>query len=97
MGSIVAEMTISYLYFKNCNGFLGVKQVLMCSYKRLIAGTVMFFLVRAVSHCGLSGLELLMFELITGATTYFIILVILKDNMLYEAYLMIKERMLKHG
>lgn len=97
IGSIVAELTISIMYFRNCNGYLNIYQVLKCGYKKLFAGMVMLAFVKLVSRCGLSGIILVEAEVITGASVYFLILYILKDEMLKEAFSMIKGTVFKHG
>lgn len=97
IGSNVAELTISALYLKNCNGYLNISQVLNCSYKRLIAGMTMIVIVKTVSWSSLSGLALLICEVMTGAVVYFFVLFVLKDNMLKDALLLLKEKVKKNG
>lgn len=97
IGSIIAEFTISVMYFKNCSGYLKVSQVFKCSYKRLIAGIIMIVVVKFVSQLQLSSLLLLLCEVIVGAIVYFVTLYIMKDSMLKDAFLMVKEKVSKNG
>ena len=97
VGSIIAELTISVMYFKNCRGYLKVSQVLKCSYKRLIAGIIMVIAVKFVGELHLSNLLLLLCEVIAGGIVYFSVLFILKDSMLKNAFFMVKEKVCKNG
>lgn len=97
IGSIIAELTISVLYFKNCNGYLRIKQVVECSYKRLIAGIVMVIAVKMISAIQLSGVVLSICEVIVGTAAYFMTLILMRDGMLKEAFLMIKEKVQRNG
>ena len=97
IGSIIAELTISVLYFRNCSGYLKASQVLKCSYKRLIAGIVMVAAVKMLRIIATESVVLLMLEIAVGAITYFAMLLIMKDGMLKEAFIMLKRRVTKHG
>ena len=82
VGSIVAELAITLLNIKNCNGYLTVKQMVFCSYKRLFAGVIMLGAVKPISNCGLTGILLLTIEVIVGAIVYFVCLYDINDKML---------------
>ncbi len=43
--SVVAELSITFLYVKNCNGFMKLGNLLRCMYKKIVAGLLMFFVV----------------------------------------------------
>ena len=96
IGSIIAEMTITILYYVNCNGYLNFKALLKCCYKRLCAGIFMLIVVKFVSHCGLIGIYLLLTEIIVGAVVYFLCLGLLKDEFVEDAFLMLKRRVHKN-
>lgn len=97
IGSIIAELTISVLYFLNCDKYLTMMQILKCSYKRLVAGIIMIIAVKAIGTCILDRVLLVVVEIVTGALVYFICLFILKDVMIKEAFLMIKRKVKKNG
>lgn len=97
IGSIIAELTITFLYFKNCSGFLTIKQVLQCTHKRIVAGLVMVMIVKMIRHIGLNGITLLVCEILIGAFVYFLMLCILRDSMLKEAFIMVKRKVHRNG
>lgn len=97
VGSLIAELVISVLYLVNCSGFLSVKQIVIYSYKRIIAGTVMFVVVRVVSNCMLNNICLLGVEIVVGITIYVVCLFVLKDDMLFYFLSVLMERIRKDG
>lgn len=97
IGSIIAELTITILYLKNCGDYLKISQVIRCSYKRLIAGALMIAIVKLVSLLKLSNIMLLILEVGVGALVYVVMLIIMRDEMIKEAFLMIKGKVSKNG
>lgn len=98
IGSIVAESTISVLYFKNCNGFLSILQVLKSSYKRLFAGGCMLLtieIIRNICVNKLHGICMLLIEILVGGMIYFATLIMTKDNTLYEIFSVINVKITK--
>lgn len=79
--SVLAEGFISFLYVKNCNGFMRFLEILRLSYKKLIAGFIMFCLILGVDRClHVEKLLLLICQVMLGIFTYFIVLMIEKDD-----------------
>lgn len=92
IASIVAELTITVLYMANCNGYLTVKNILERSYKRLVSGAVMCILIMIMGiKLPVAPIPCLLIQIISGVGIYLLILVVLKDKILYELWgIMIK-------
>ena len=90
--SIAAEFYITILYMKNCGGILTVKQLKKFSVKRIAAGIVMAATLRLFSRLAISGMLLLMIQLTAGVIIYGLILILLKDNLVFE----LKGMLIKH-
>lgn len=95
IGSIIAELTISALYFLHCDGYLTIKQVSRCSYKRIISGIIMFIVIRSISSCSMTGILALIIELVIGALVYFVSLLLLKDVMIKDIFFVLQRKVLK--
>ena len=85
IASLIAELVITTLYLKNCCGYLSVRNLFTFSWKKLIAGCIMAILVMCIgsSLCN-SELFALVTQVFSGVFIYFLILILLKDNMAYE-------------
>ena len=98
IGSIVAELTITILYFKNCSGYITTKQIFNYSYRRLLAGVIMILTVKLIGTCNkIPGILLLICEVIGGTTIYFTSLYLMRDTMLEEIVLLIKKKAKNNG
>lgn len=85
IASIIAEGTITVLYVRNCKGYLTVKTILACAWKRLLAGVAMCALVMAVGRLHIeSSILKLMLQILTGGCFYVAVLYLAKDEMLKE-------------
>ena len=84
VGTIIAEMSISFLYLKNCNGFLTLAQVWKNSYKRIIAGLIMLIFINLIRKILSYSIFYLIIEICSGAIVYFLILVLLRDSLVIE-------------
>ena len=79
--SVLAEGCISFLYVRNCNGFMRFMEILSLMYKKLIAGFIMFCLILGLDrYLHVEKLLLLICQVILGIFTYFIVLMIEKDD-----------------
>ena len=85
IASIIAEGTITTLYVRNCKGYLTVKTILECAWKRLLAGLAMCALVMAVGKLDIENSVLkLILQIISGGCFYVAVLYAAKDEMLKE-------------
>ena len=96
IGSIIAEMSISFLYLKNCNGFLTLAQIWKNSYKRIIAGLIMVILIKLIRNILSASILSLIIEICSGAIVYFLILVILKDSLVIELFDNVKLKIINY-
>ena len=79
--SVVAELSITFLYVKNCNGFMKLGNLLRCMYKKIVAGLLMFFVVIGLeNYLHVSKLMVLICQVVIGIATYLIALMIEKDE-----------------
>lgn len=79
--SVLAEGCISFLYVRNCNGFMRFMEILSLMYKKLIAGFIMFCLILGLDrYLHVEKLLLLICQVMLGIFTYFIALMIEKDD-----------------
>lgn len=81
VATIVAELVISILYLRYCDGFLTLKKICKFSLKKLIAGLIMLAVVYIISELNLFRNSIVIaIQVILGALTYGISLMILKDE-----------------
>ena len=85
VASIIAEGTITALYVQNCKGYLTLKTIIECAWKRLFAGLAMCALVMTVGRLSNgSSIMKLVLQIITGGCFYVAVLYAAKDEMLKE-------------
>lgn len=84
VASVMAELLITILYVKNCNGFATFGQIFRLGFKKIIAGIVMLFIVTLISRCCLlRGWLLIICEVAIGATSYILTLLLLRDRWVF--------------
>lgn len=86
IASVFAELVITILYIHNCNQYISVRKLWGFIWKRLIAGLLMLATVLCVSNvmCSINEIAIIIIQVVVGVITYGVILLILKDNMLFE-------------
>jgi len=85
IGSLIAELSITILYVIKCDGYLSLRVIIKYSYKRIIAGVIMLFIIKLVdTFIILDALFILLLEIIIGLLVYFVVLFIMKDSLLIE-------------
>ncbi len=83
--SIAAESVITIIYVNMSAGFLTWKKIVELSYKRIIAGIPMCLAVFALGKTlNMSHIVVVLLQVMIGASIYGTILLIEKDNMIYE-------------
>lgn len=96
IASLIAESTITFLYVRNCRGYLTVTTLAEVIWKRLLAGTCMCLLVMALGHLPMeSGVLRLVIQILSGAAFYTAALTLLKDAMLRELLSLIPQTLKK--
>ena len=90
-GSLVAEGFITFLYIRNCDGYLKTQQIFSLMYKKIIAGLVMYAVLRIISsHMSYSIISLII-QIIVGALIYILTLILIKDSCLQMVRKIIKK------
>lgn len=84
IGTIIAELTISMTYVYMSKGFVSFKQLWWKSWKRLISGIVMLFVVLTIGKDFNGSIMVTFCQIIVGAFVYSIILLIFKDEDLMQ-------------
>lgn len=79
--SVIAEFCITFLYVKNCNGFMRFGKLLSCMSKKVIAGFLMFLVVIGLGkYLHMTKLLVLVCQIVMGIGTYLVVLIIEKDK-----------------
>lgn len=85
IASILAELCITFLYMNSCDHYLSYLTLFTLSWKRILAGMIMFICVYGFGI--ISEIPLLLtvlLQLLIGVTVYYFVLIIMKDDMLME-------------
>lgn len=90
IASLLAETCITVLYIAKSNGYMTVKILWNNSWKRLIAGICMLIGIHVVNILQGSGTVSLLLQILVGGVIYGIVLLALKDGMLYELFEILK-------
>ncbi len=85
IATLTAESITTWLYVRNCRGYLTTGDLWECSRKRLLAGALMCLLVMAIGRVSMPGDILkLAVQVLFGALFYGTALYLMKDEMLKE-------------
>ena len=91
IATLIAETTISMLYLKNCQGFLSIMKIINYSWKKIIDGIVMLFIVVLLNYFNYNNFIKLLIQICVGIITYIIVLWILKDSFINFVYEKVKD------
>lgn len=80
VSSIIAELLITVLYIRNCNGFMTWQVLVSYGWKKVVAGTVMAVTVFYVGNIVESELLSIALQVVTGIVVYGSICLLLKDR-----------------
>lgn len=78
--SIIAELVITGLYLRYCNGFIRLKDIVRMGKKKLVAALGMLAVVLILDKIIVSDMPALLSEVIAGMAVYVAMLSILKDD-----------------
>ena len=95
IGSLVAEGTITVLYFYLSRKYVNVFATFKDWTKYIIAGLIMFVVVVYVKSFFAATIPFTVIEGIVGVLTYGIVLLVLRDKMVYEYIGMIKDKVIR--
>lgn len=95
-GTLIAESIITFLYLKNCNGYLNISIILLKSYKKIFAGIVMLLIVNLLIDAITNVMLVIMISIFVGSLVYILLLILTKDSFVYDKCLnIIKEKMVR--
>ena len=84
VASVVAELLITALYIRFCNGFVTVRMISEFSWKRITAGVMMAVVVWLLSGLPISHALVLIIQIFAGVTVYVVLLYSFKDRLVRE-------------
>ena len=94
IGSLIAEATITVLYIRNCDSYITFADIGKLCWKRAIAAIVMFCGIKmAAQQINSNTLVILASQIIFGIIIYFVILLILHDDLVDDAIRYFKRRL----
>lgn len=81
VASLIAELLITFLYMKNCNGYLTIKNLLSKSWKKLVSGSIMAVIVYLMNGISSYNLTLcVLLQIASGIAVYVGLLAIMQDS-----------------
>ena len=95
IATIFAEIVITLLYLKFCNGFYSLKMVLKSCWKKIISGIVMFISISLIDLININDILTIILQVIIGTLIYITCLIITKDMFIIESYKSIKQNIKK--
>lgn len=78
--TLAAETVITVLYMRFCNGYLNYKAILQYGWKKLIAGMIMFLVIRGIDTILSNDIYASIIEVTIGSIIYIFVLWILQDS-----------------
>lgn len=93
--SVVAEVVITVLYIKYCNGFLTLKALINKMWKKLVGALVMFSAMEIFGNLKVSDLLSITLQLIIGGCLYIGLLLLLNDSFTKTLMQYLKRRIIK--
>ncbi len=85
VASVVAELTITVLYVAKCDGYISPLMLVRLSWKRLLSGGVMYLAIYVFGRlCPAGDIVVLIWQVVLGVCVYFVLLCLLRDDMLLE-------------
>ena len=94
-GSLMAEGTITVLYFRNCKSFLTIEQIVKNGWKKLLSSIVLFIMINITIVRIPDDTYALTISVIVGLFSYLLMLFVLKDSFVVYFVKMIYGRMFK--
>lgn len=80
IASVLAESVITFLYLKNCNGYLKFKDIFDLGWKKVIAVIPMMLIMFWIGRLPFTDIVVLLLELIIGGSVYILVLFIMRDE-----------------
>lgn len=80
IATLIAELTITILYLKNCNRIITVTELCHHAWKKIISGVLMLGVISAVGHINMNKIVVLGLQVLCGGICYFLGLLVLRDT-----------------
>lgn len=81
IGSIGAELVITILFVRFDDKYMTWKFIALSAYKKIVAGILMLLIIDSLAKVAcVSGMGLLLTQIVIGVLSYFAVLTLLKDN-----------------
>lgn len=84
VASVIAEMSITFLYVRMSDNYLNWSIIYRLSWKRIFAGIIMFAIVRLLGTVDADALAKISIQIFAGALVYGTVLLLLRDKLLNE-------------
>ena len=84
LATLIAEISISFLYLFNCEEYYSFKSLFTFSWKKIVAGLFMAIVVSWLGNMIYSGLLSVVVQIAAGVTVYCIILLVIKDSFIVD-------------
>lgn len=92
LATVLSEGTVTAIQFYYIRNFFRIKTILLESLNYWIAGIVMFIVLIRMTFINISAFQKTILEFIVGCTVYFLILVIVKDQLIYSIIRAFKDK-----
>lgn len=84
VASIIAELVISYLYVKNCDGYITYRGIIGLYWKKIIAGLIMLVVIVFEGDIIKGHWLAVICEFLSGVCIYAIVLLLLRDSLIVQ-------------
>ena len=84
VASLIAELVITVLYFRFCNGYLTADTIVREGWKKLAAGIAMFAVIKIIDRFIASDIIALLVEMAVGFSVYCIVIIALRDSFITQ-------------
>ena len=84
IATLIAEMLITALYMRYCNGFYTMYSLVSQSWKKILSGLTMCVCVSMIGRLDIGSFQCVILQVASGMLIYIAILLILRDDFLCE-------------
>lgn len=96
IASVIAELFITICYVGFSNGYMSWNSLVHFSYKRILSGGIMYFLIVALGRClNFDQYFIVGIQILSGGLVYFSILYLLNDSIVKYLVRLLKDRIYK--
>lgn len=92
IATVISQLVVDIMQMINIKNEIDLKQIFKLSYKYFISAVVMFVVCQVIKLIHMNNIASIVAQVVAGAITYCICLVILKDDYIYIVTNKLKER-----